>query len=146
MLQSFGFARIGRDAELRFTPEGTAVANLSLAFNYGRKGDDGKRPTAWVDGSLWGKQAEALAHYLLKGTGVAITLEDVHIETFKGRDGTPGSKMVGRVTAIDFTGSAAQGEQRQQSAPAARPAAQPQRTQAANATTGFDNMDDDIPF
>ena len=40
-----GLARIGKDAELRYTASNEPVANLSLAFNYGRKGDDGKRPT-----------------------------------------------------------------------------------------------------
>jgi hypothetical protein len=37
--------RLGRDAELRYTPNGDAVCNLALACEYGRKGQDGKRPT-----------------------------------------------------------------------------------------------------
>jgi single-strand DNA-binding protein len=40
------------------------VANVSLAFTYGKKGDDGKRPTQWVDASLWGQRAESLAPYI----------------------------------------------------------------------------------
>ena len=56
-----GLARIGRDVELRFLPQGDAVANISLAFTYGRKDSEGKRPTQWVEASIWSKRAEALA-------------------------------------------------------------------------------------
>ncbi|SOY65639.1 Single-stranded DNA-binding protein [Cupriavidus phytorum] len=99
MIQLFGLARLGRDAELRSTSGGDSVASLSLAFNYGRKGDDGKKPTQWVDGSIWGKRAEALAPYLTKGSLVTVTIEDAHIETFKKSDGSEGTKLIGRVTA-----------------------------------------------
>ena len=37
-----GLARIGKDAELRYTASNEPVANISLAFNYGRKGEDRK--------------------------------------------------------------------------------------------------------
>ena len=59
-MQMIGLARLGRDAELRTTQSGEKVASLSLAFNWGMKGQDGNRPTQWVDGSLWGKRAEVL--------------------------------------------------------------------------------------
>lgn len=139
-MQAFGLARIGRDAEVRFTPKGEAVANLSLAFTYGRKGDDGKRPTQWVDGSLWGKRAEALAQYLTKGTLLAVTLEDVAIETFTKADGTPSSKLVARVTNVELAGSPTQA---QKPAPAPAPAPKPTKPAPSNS---FDDMDDDIPF
>ncbi|WP_262405552.1 single-stranded DNA-binding protein [Pseudomonas fluorescens] len=60
--------RLGRDAELRYTPNGDAVCNLALACEYARKGQDGKRPPQWIDATLWGKQAETMAPYLLKGS------------------------------------------------------------------------------
>jgi single-strand DNA-binding protein len=141
MAQLFGLARLGRDAEVRFTQGGDPVTSLSLAFNYGRKGDDGKRPTQWVDGSLWGKRAEALAPYLLKGTLLAVTLDDVHIETYQAKSGE-GHKMVGSVTQVELAGGGAPAQ-----APAQRPApaAQPSR-QAARPAPNFSDMDDDIPF
>ena len=139
MIQLFGLARIGRDADLRSTSGGDQVASLSLAFSYGRKGQDGKRPTQWVDGAIWGKRAEALAPYLTKGTLVAVTLEDVHIETFKKSDGTEGTKLAGRVTEIDLAGG---GER--QAAPAPAPAPRPQRQPQRN--DGFEDTDDSIPF
>lgn len=141
-MKAFGLARIGRDAEIRRTASGEAVASLSLAFSYGRKGEDGKRPTQWVDGALWGKRAEALAPYLLKGGLVVATLEDVHIETFRKQDGSEGMKLVGRVIDIELAGGGERQAEAQRQAPAARPAPR----QAAPAGSGFDDMDDDVPF
>jgi len=107
--------RLGRDAEIRTIPSGESVCNLSLAYNYGKKGSDGNRPTQWVDGSLWGKQAEVLAQYLVKGKMVCVTLDDLHIETFQGRNGE-GHKLAARVVNIELAGG---GEERQGAAPAA---------------------------
>ena len=140
-----GLARIGRDVELRFLANGDAVANISLAFTYGRKDNEGKRPTQWVEGSIWGKRAEALAPYLLKGGQVAVTLEDVCIETYQGKSGE-GHKLVGRVLAIDLV-STVQATQQQAPRPAPAQNNAPQPRPAAQSTgSGFDDMDDDIPF
>ena len=144
-MQAFGLARVGRDVELRSTPSGEQVANVSLAFNYGRKGEDGKRPTQWVDGVLWSKRAEALAQYLIKGQMVSVTLEDVHIETYQARDGTPGSKMVGKIAQIELAGRPDNAGRE----PAAAPPPPPARRAAPapqKSNTGFDDMNDDIPF
>lgn len=142
-MKAYGLARLGRDAEIRYTQGGDAVASLSLAFSYGRKGDDGRRPTQWVDGSLWGKRAEALAPYLTKGSLVVVTLEDVHIETYQGKNGE-GHKLAGRVIDLELAGG---GER--QDAPAQQRAA-PQRTQPAPRQAApamaFDDMADDVPF
>lgn len=137
MAQIFGLARIGRDAEIRKTSNGDAVVSLSLAFTYGKKGADNKRPTQWVDGSFWGNRAEALAPYLLKGGLVSITLEDIHIETYQGKNGEA-SKLVGKVSQIELAG----GGQAQQAAPAQQQHAAPAQRPAPN----FSDMDDDIPF
>lgn len=140
--------RIGRDAELRFTPSGDPLINLALACDYGRKGQDGKRPTQWVDATLWGKQAEAMAPYLLKGQQVYFTMDDAHIETYAKTGGGEGFKLTGKIILIKFVGSPPQAanQPQQQARPqqsrqqaAARPA---QNQQAAPP----DSFDDDIPF
>lgn len=160
MAQMIGVARLGRDAEVRYTPSGTAVTNLSLAFNYGKKGENDYRPTQWVDGSLWGERAEALAAYLEKGQQLYVVLDDVHIETFRRNDGGEGHKLVGRVATIEFAGSRKDAdaddqptrEQRENRAAALamnNPARTPPpatRQQAARSQSAFDDMDDDIPF
>ena len=142
MAKLFGLARLGRDAEIRHTASGEAVASLSLAFTYGKKGEDGKRPTQWVDGALWGKRAEALAPYLLKGGLIVVTLDDVHIDTFRKSDGTDGVKLAGRVSDVELAGG---NDRAAAPAPAPRPAPRP-APPSARSGSGFDDMADDIPF
>lgn len=141
MAMMIGLARLGRDAEIRTTSQGESVATLALAFSYGRKGSDGNRPTQWVDAALWGKRAEALAPYLLKGGLVSVSLEDVHIETFDGKNG-PGHKLAARVVDVELASPKQAG-----SAPAQQPRPAPRPAPAPSAGSGFDDMGDDgIPF
>ena len=140
MAQIIGIFRIGKDAEIRYIPSGDAVCNLSLAFNYGKKEHDGK-PTQWIDAALFGKRAEAMAPYLLKGGMIYAVISDPHIETYEGKNG-PGSKLVGKVIEIEFAGSKSHDAPAKPSAPS-RPAAP---AKPAGGGTGFDDMDDDIPF
>lgn len=156
-----GLGRLGRDIEMRTTSDGQSVGNIAIAFNYGRKGEDGKRPSEWIRASIWGARADALAPYLLKGQQVDVVLGDPHIETYEKQDGTTGFSLVARVDDIELAGSAQGASQQQaaprqavpqqrQAAPQQRQAA-PQQRQAAprqqqNAGSGFDDMEDDIPF
>ena len=133
---------LGRDAEVRVTPNGMSVCNLSLAYQYGQKGQDGKKPTQWVDAALWGKRAEAMAPYLLKGTKLVVTIEDLHIDAYTDRDGASKPKLAGNIIAITFVPMPKQ----EGAAPAPRPAPAP-APRPAPAKTGFDDMDsDEIPF
>ena len=145
-MKSSGLFRIGRDAELRYLTDGKAVCNVSLAFNYGKKGQDGNRSTQWIDASLFGERAEVLAPMLTKGSQHVFHLSDAHIETYQAKDGSPGSKMAARVDDVELTDrrDAQQGQAAQRPAPPAqqRPAA-PAPSKAAS---GFDDMDSDIPW
>jgi len=138
-MKANGLARIGKDAEVRFTPGGAAVANVSLAFTYGKKGDDGKRPTQWVDASLWGQRAESLAPYIKKGGQIVAYLEDVSIQTFTKGDGTQATKMVARLVDLEFVSGG------EQASSQPKPQPKPQAAQQSHGS-GFDDMDDDIPF
>lgn len=134
-----GLFTLGRDAELRTTQNGDQVASLALAYNYGRKGADGKTPSQWVDAALWGDRAAKLAEYLTKSTQFYMQLEDLHVETYDKRDGGQGVKLVAKVGQIEFT----RGQSASRPAPpppAPRPAPKPP------ASSGFDDMDSDIPF
>ena len=134
MATLIGLFTLGRDAELRTTSGGDQVASVALAYNYGRKGQDGKQPTQWVEGALWGDRAGKLAEYLTKGSQFFMTVDDLHVETFDKRDGGQGVKLVGRIAQVEFT----RGN---------RPAAQPKpEPKPARPSSGFDDMDDDIPW
>lgn len=130
MMKLIGVGRIGQDAEVRHLQNGTAVVNLSLAFNYGKKGPDGKRPSQWVDAALFGERAESLVQYLTKGTSLFVDLRDVHVETFTKRDGSTGTKLTGTVDSLDFAGN--------------RPGND--RPQQQSSGGGIEEMADDIPF
>lgn len=141
MAQMVGVFRIGRDAELRHTSNGDAVVSLSLAFNYGRKGTDGKRPSQWVEAALWGKRAEALVYYLTKGSSVYAVINDPHIETYDKKDGSgQGFKLTGQIAEIEFAGGSGNAEKDEPEQKPKPKAAKPSK--AAN----FDDLDDDIPF
>lgn len=144
MSKMFVLGRLGRDAEKRTTQSGDVVVSLAIAYNYGRKGNDGKRPSQWVDASFWGKRAESVAPYLTKGAQVAVTLDEVHIETYEGRNGQ-GHKLVGRVLDVELAGN--RDNQSGGQAPSPAPSPAPRQAPApAPASSGFDGMDDDIPF
>ena len=63
---------LGRDAEMRFTPGGQAVTKFSVATTEVWTDKSGQRQerTEWHNIDLWGKQAETLSQYLVKGKQV----------------------------------------------------------------------------
>lgn len=131
-----GVARLGRDAEVRQVGK-DSVANLSLAYNYGKKDEEGNRPTTWVDASLWGDRANKLAPYLKKGQQVSVVLEDVAIHVYDKSDGSKGHSLRARVSSVEFVGSAGDRVKPATTAPA----------KATGAAGGkFDDFEDDIPF
>ncbi|MFQ5456126.1 MAG: single-stranded DNA-binding protein [Nitrospirota bacterium] len=62
-----------RDPEIRYTPNGTPVANLRIAVNHRYKqGDDVKEDVCYIDIVAFGKQAENCGQYLNKGNGIIV--------------------------------------------------------------------------
>jgi single-strand DNA-binding protein len=63
-----------RDPELRYTPKGTAVADIGLAINrvWNNEQNQRQEETTFVDITLWGRQAELAQQYLVKGRGAFI--------------------------------------------------------------------------
>ena len=125
-----GLFRLGRDAELRKLEDGSSVLNLALAYNHGQKGQDGKRPSQWVDAAMFGKRAEAIAQYLTKGVTVFATLDDPYVHSYVKKDGGTASTLRAKVSQIEFAGNG-------QAAP--KPTPKP----AASAPADFS---DDCPF
>ena len=130
--------RIGNDPEVRFIQSGDAVLSLSLAYAYGRKGDDGKRPTQWIEAAMWGKQAESVAQYLKKGDQISVSVDDLHIETYKKKDQSEGFKLAGKIVSFDFVANKSGDSQE------SKPAEKPNRDAFKDAAAG--DFDSDIPF
>ena len=66
---------LGRDAELRYTPSGTAVANLRIATTEtwtDRNSGQRQERTEWHTVDVWAKQAETLHEYLRKGRQIYV--------------------------------------------------------------------------
>jgi single-strand DNA-binding protein len=65
---------LGRDAELRYTPGGAAVSKFSIATTeiWNDKSGQRQERTEWHNIDLWGKQAESLSGYLVKGKQVYV--------------------------------------------------------------------------
>lgn len=142
-----GVARVGNEPVARYTPDGKPVMDISLAFDYGRKGSDGRRPTQWINATMWGDRVEKLQPYLSKGSQVFVTLSEPHIETYEKKDGSgQGFSLRARITELEFVG----GRRDDSGASAeagAEPAAAAPRGAAKTAKAGsFGDLDDDIPF
>ena len=87
--------RLGRDAVLRDAGS-TKVINLALAVNYGY-GE--KKGTQWYDIAVFGKQAEALVQWAVKGSIWCVSVKDLHIEPAKGEYQ---AKLVGVALDVNF--------------------------------------------
>lgn len=79
--------RLTRDPELRYTPQGVAVANFSLAVDRDTKPADGKREVDFIKIITWQKTAENVANYLKKGRLAAVEgrLQIRNYETVDGQ-------------------------------------------------------------
>lgn len=138
---------ITRDIELRATPKGTSVADLGLACNRVRMGDDGQKieEVTYVDVTLWGRQAELASQYLGKGKPVFIEGR-LQTDTWTDKEtGKQRSKMKVVGENMQFIGSPGGGgnnnggqQQNQNQAP--------QGGSPATNMPDFQDEDDDIPF
>ena len=160
---------LGRDPEVRYTPSGAAVCNLRIATTRTWKNkDSGEKmeETEWHSVVLYDRQAEIAGEYLKKGRPVFI---EGRLKTRKWQDKEGVDRYTTEIVADSMQllggregmgGGAGGGDEEgggggysersapQRSAPAARPSAAPAPRAPAPkpSSTGFDNMDDDIPF
>jgi single-strand DNA-binding protein len=138
---------LGRDPELRYTPQGTAVCNFSVATTEKRKDRAGEMQdvTTWFRVSAWGRQAEIANQYLAKGRQVYVEGR-LRQEEFTDRDGNRRTSLEVHETDLHFIG--ARGEEM-----AAGPAGPSQPTRPASRAPEEEGppppepvSDDDIPF
>ena len=96
---------LGRDPELRYTPQGTPVCSFSMATNERRKDKSGEMQdqTTWFRVTLWGRQAETASQYLTKGKSVYIEGR-LRVEEWTDRDGKPRHTLEVNATDMQFIG------------------------------------------
>ena len=95
----------GREVELRYTPQGTPVANFSIASNTVRKTAEGpKKKTDWYNVSAFGRQAETLAKYLNKGSQILVRGK-LYLSAWQTRDGEPRVNADVLLQDFEFVGS-----------------------------------------
>lgn len=143
-----------RDPELRYTPKGTAVADISLAINRVWNNDQGQKQeeTTFVDVTLWGRQAELAQQYLSKGRSAYIEGR-LQMDTWDDKEtGKKRSKLkvIGETLQFmpDGKGSSGGGASASGGQPASRPPQQAARPpQGASAAPADDfQEEDEIPF
>ena len=156
---------LGKDPEVRYMPSGGAICNVNVATTRqwkNKESGEKQEETDWHRIVFFDRLAEIAGEYLKKGRSVYVegrlrtrkwtdkegkdqyTTEIVatEMQMLGGREGMGGGAGGGEEGGGYSERSAPQ--QRSAPAPAARPA--PASRPAPKAATGFDNMDDDIPF
>jgi single-strand DNA-binding protein len=144
---------LGRDPEVRYTTSGSAVCSVTIATTRSRKNKDGgksQEETEWHRVVFYDRLAEIAGEYLKKGRPVYV---EGRLKTRKWTDKDGVEKYTTEIIADQMQllgsregggGDDMGGGDGQRSAPASRPATQ--RPAAQKSGTGFDDMDDDIPF
>ena len=136
---------LGRDAELRYTPGGAAVARLRLATtetwndkNTGQR----QEHTEWHSVDLWGKRAEALQQYLTKGLKIYVE-GSLRTRQWEDRDGNKRYSTDIRADRIEFIDRRAEGGGRPSDGEGRSQSPAPEQVAP---DSGPDLTEDDIPF
>lgn len=151
----------GRDPEVRYLPSGSAVANVSIATTSKRKdktSGESIEETQWHRVTFFDRLAEIVGEYVKKGRPIYVEGRLVY-RKYTDKDGVEKSATDIVATEMQLLGGREGmggpsgggddegGGQQRRPAPAARPAPAPAASRpASKPSTGFDDMDDDIPF
>ena len=142
---------LGRDPEMRYLPSGEAVVNLALATTdkFKDKSGEMKEQTEWHRVSFFGRTAEVCGQYLKKGSQIYIE-GSLRTRKYTDKDGVEKYATEIRGDRMQMLGSKGGGgmadmdDYNQQPAPRAQ--ARPSAPAARPTSSGFDDMEDDIPF
>ncbi len=136
-----------RDPEVRHTPKGTAVGDLSLAINQSYKAQDGqlREEVCYVDVVTWGRQAETCKEYLTKGSPVFVEGR-LQLDQWETKEGEKRSRLRVRAERIQFLGRPKQGSS--SAAGGSQEASSGGRSPSVAHDDHFDqsHVVDDIPF
>jgi single-strand DNA-binding protein len=148
----------GRDPEIRYMPSGGAVANISIATTSKRKDKNSGEmieDTQWHRVQFFDRLAEIVGEYVKKGAPLYVEGR-LKYGKYTDKDGIERNTVDIIATEMQLLGSRQGGAggggdegggYSRAPAPASRPpAARPAPAPAAKQGSGFDDMDDDIPF
>ena len=140
----------GRDPEMRYLPDGKAVTNISIATTSKRKDKQSGETiedTQWHRVQFFDRLAEIVGEYVKKGSPVYVEGR-LKYGKYTDKNGAEQNTCDIVATELQLLGGREQREESpQRSAPAPRPAPQrPAARPAPKADSGFNDMDDDIPF
>ncbi|HNQ15378.1 MAG TPA: single-stranded DNA-binding protein [Pyrinomonadaceae bacterium] len=138
---------LGRDPELRYTPQGDAVCNFSVAVNEKKRDKAGELQdiTSWFRVTLWRRQAENAAKYLTKGSPVYIEGR-LHVDEWTDRDGKNRYTLEVTGTDMQFLGVRGADSDSPSEAAYSGGAVGSSATASAPVASGGGGGDDDIPF
>ena len=107
-----------KDSELRFTPSGTAVTDVVIASNrIWSKDSDRQEETTFVDVTIWGKQAESLNDYLVKGRHLMV-VGRLKLNKWETDEGDKRSKLTMVAEKINLTPGGGKNNKSQSDTPA----------------------------
>jgi len=130
---------VGKDPDIRYTADGAAIANFSVATseNWKDKAGNKQEKTEWHRISAFGKLAEIIGQYVKKGTQVYI---EGRIQTRKWQDKDGSDRYTTEIVASELRMLGGKSEDRE-------PEPAPKRAPTRNETTkAIQDMDDEIPF
>ncbi len=137
--------RLGQDPELKYTPSGAAVANLSVATNRVWKDQDGnqQKKTDWHRVTVWRQTAEFAGNYLKKGNLVYV---EGRLETRSWTDQNNVTRYITEVIAEALQGMTPKSDRSEAPVEAPPSAAEPPSQQPAEPEMPPDSAEDDLPF
>jgi single-strand DNA-binding protein len=140
---------LGKDPEVRYTPDNSAITNITLATTYtwkDRQTGDKKEETEWHRVAFFGRLAEVAGEYLKKGSPVYVEgrLRTRTWQDKEGKDRYTTEIVAETMQMLGSRSGMGGGDSGERNAPAAAPGA----ASAAGGKTGarFDDFEDDIPF
>lgn len=136
---------LGKDPEVRYLPSGDAVANITVATTEkwkDKQSGELTEKTEWHRINFFGKLAEIAGQYLKKGSSVYVE-GSIHTRKWTDKDGQEKYSTEIRADNMQMLGARPEG---QSSAPARQQPAPQNKPAGAKPSTGFDDMDDFIPF
>ncbi|MGL4573610.1 MAG: single-stranded DNA-binding protein [Burkholderiaceae bacterium] len=145
---------LGRDPEVRYTPDGAAIANVSIATTskYKNKAGEMVEETEWHRVTFFGRLAEIVGEYLKKGRSIYV---EGRLKTRKYTDKDGVEKYATDIIASEMQmlgsregmgGPSSSGDDEGFSSGSSRPAARPAGKPAGKPAPSMAEMDDDIPF